>query len=240
MNNIYHSHSLSFRYGMLATLPLFLHYLITEKIALLVGSQLEMIVTAEIILRKIPLVFMIPFLAFLWFKEREKMGPINVSLGDMKRTIREALPFAGILWVTAFLIFLVQPHAPGQNIFPYLPMMLAMKSGTGFFEEFLCRMILLGGTLWIFQRCKISYAVSAGIAIIFSSLAFAEMHYFHFFPALGQAFGAINDPSNPYTLGNFLFRFLSGAFLGWVYVQKGFATGAWTHAIYGYFQLFLM
>jgi membrane protease YdiL (CAAX protease family) len=242
--------STSVRYGLFVTLPLFLHYVITETTSILEGNQMEMILNAELVLKKFAMlfgllpqgfaaIFVIALLLFLCFRESARMGPLDLCPGDVLITIKQALPFAGILWVVAFIISLMQSGLPqgDQSTFSLLPMLFAMRSGAGFFEELLCRVLLLGGSLWILEKAKVDHSKSCVIAVIFSSLAFAEMHYFHFFPGLGQWFGIIDNPDNPYTIGGFAFRFMAGAFLGWVYLKKGFGVSAWSHALYGYFQV---
>lgn len=242
--------SMSVRYGLYVTIPLFLHYVITESDSILSGSPMEMVLNAELVLKKFATLFgLIPqslagflvmaVLFFLCYRESKKSGPLDLNPGDVLFTIKQAFPFAAILWVIAFVISLMQSGLPqgNQSSFSLLPLLFAMRSGAGFFEELLCRVILLGGTFWVLKRCEMEESKSSLIAIIFSSLVFAEIHYFHFFPGLGQHFGIVDNPDNPYTIGGFAFRFLSGGFLGWVYLKKGFGVAAWSHALYGYFQV---
>ncbi len=250
INNPETNLSTSIRYGLYVTIPLFLHYVITESGSILSGSQMEMILNAELILKKFAMLFglipqslagvlVVTGLFFVCYKESKKFGPLYLNPGDVLYTIKQALPFAGMLWIIAFAISLMQSGLPqgDQSTFSLLPMLFAMRSGAGFFEELLCRVMLLGGTFWVLKKYGMKESKSSLIAIVFSSLIFAEIHYFHFFPGLGQYFGIIENPDNPYTIGGFVFRFLSGGFLGWVYLKKGFGVAAWSHALYGYFQV---
>jgi len=242
--------SRSVRYGFYATLPLFLHYALVKSGSILANSTMDMILNAELILRKtvtlfgylpdgfIP-IFWISFVVILCLWEKKKMGPISPANEDFLKTMFEALPWVGVLLAAHYVILFTQPDSPAefQSPFSYLSELLAMKSGAGFFEEFLCRLILLGGMLQIMKKCKVNYTISCIIGITLSSFVFAEMHYFHFFPELGQAYGVIENFNNPYSPFGFFFRFISGVILGWIYITRGFAVAAWSHAMYGYFSL---
>ncbi len=251
--SIFHSDKTFFHsiiYGLYATIPLFLHYAITKTTSILDFSQMDMVLTSELIIRKMTTlfglfpdgfiaIFWIAFIFVVYLREKKEYPLMSPQFSDIIQTIKRSLPYAGALLGAAFIVSLMQPSvpdAPHHSLY-MLPLLLGMKSGAGFLEEFLCRMILLGGILWGLKKTSLKYETACIIALSISSFAFAEIHYFHFFPQLGSYFGYINDPANPFTLGGFLFRFMSGAFLGYVYIRKGFATVAWTHAIYGYFSL---
>ncbi len=98
---------------------------------------------------------------------------------------------------------------------------LVLSLGAGFYEELVFRLFLMGGLYGALTRWAkdIPVWVSAGIAVVFSSLVFSAIHHF----------GALGDP---FTLGVFLFRFFAGVLLALIFYLRGFAVAVYTHAIY--------
>ncbi len=82
------------------------------------------------------------------------------------------------------------------------------------------RVLLVGGLFWLIHRAvgterRTAYAVAAvGGAVVFSAV--------HHVGPLGD----------PFTLPVFTFRFLFGLALNGVFLLRGFALAAWTHALY--------
>ncbi len=101
-----------------------------------------------------------------------------------------------------------------------LGLQLALSIGAGLYEELVFRVLLVGGlslalgrlTSWDRRR---SYLVAA----VVGAAVFSLVHHI----------GAFGDP---FALNVFTFRFLFGLALNAVFLVRGFAVAAWTHALY--------
>jgi len=95
---------------------------------------------------------------------------------------------------------------------------IALSIGAGIYEELLFRVIVTGGLFLILKLVAprwVAYLVSA----IVGALLFSWVHYT----------GSLGDP---FTVGSFTFRALGGLTLNGLFLWRGFAVAAWTHAIY--------
>jgi len=100
---------------------------------------------------------------------------------------------------------------------------IVLSIGSGLFEEFLFRVVLVSGLaliIGIFIRKKYWYKMS--ISIVIGAIIFS---YFHF----------IGEFSNDLTMNLFLLRLLAGILLGYIYVLRGFGIAAYTHSFYNLF-----
>lgn len=105
----------------------------------------------------------------------------------------------------------------GSNIV-FQQMVLAI--GSGLFEEFLFRVILVGILaiiLGLFIRNNYWYKMT--LAIVIAATIFS---YFHF----------IGEFANELKMSIFLFRTLAGVLLGYLYVLRGFGIAAYAHSFY--------
>lgn len=100
----------------------------------------------------------------------------------------------------------------------------ALSIGAGLYEELVFRVLLVGALFALFKQImkhlKMAYLLSA----VLGALAFSAVHYIG---AMGDAF----------TLSSFTFRFLMGLLFSVLYLTRGFAVTAWTHALYNVFLL---
>jgi len=95
---------------------------------------------------------------------------------------------------------------------------LALSLGAGLFEEFIFRVLLLGGLL-LLTRLILPHYLASLMAIVVAALLFSAAHYV----------GPLGDP---FSLGSFLFRFVAGLLFTGLYYLRGFAVTAYAHAFY--------
>ncbi len=101
-----------------------------------------------------------------------------------------------------------------------LGLQLALSIGAGLYEELVFRVLLVGGLFLAAHRLlgwqrTTAYAVAA----VVGAVVFSAVHHT----------GPFGDP---FTLEVFTFRFLFGLALNGVFLLRGFAVAAWTHALY--------
>lgn len=101
-----------------------------------------------------------------------------------------------------------------------LGLQLALSIGAGLYEELVFRVLLVGGLFWVLRRTT-SLELRTGylIAAVVGAVVFSAVHH-------------IGPFGDPFTLPVFTFRFLFGLALNAVFLVRGFALAAWTHALY--------
>ncbi|MEX2586066.1 MAG: CPBP family glutamic-type intramembrane protease, partial [Balneolaceae bacterium] len=97
--------------------------------------------------------------------------------------------------------------------------LLALSLGAGLYEELFFRVILVSLLVWAFSKIISRRWIASWTAVLVAAACFSLAHYL----------GAYGDP---FTLNSFLFRFLFGLALNFIYLYRGFGMAAWTHAIY--------
>ena len=100
---------------------------------------------------------------------------------------------------------------------------IVLSVGSGIFEEFLFRVILVSGLallIGIFIKKKYWYKMS--IAVFIGAIIFS---YFHF----------VGEFAIEPTFKLFTIRLLAGVLLGYIYVIRGFGIAAYTHSFYNLF-----
>jgi membrane protease YdiL (CAAX protease family) len=118
--------------------------------------------------------------------------------------------FGGALWPAMLL----------QGLPGGLGMHLSLSIGAGLYEELVFRVLLVGGLAWGLRRVvKMDATRALLVAALVGAVVFSAVHHVG---AYGEAF----------TLSAFTFRFLFGLALNGVFLLRGFALAAWTHAIY--------
>ncbi len=100
-----------------------------------------------------------------------------------------------------------------------LPLQLSLSIGAGLYEELVFRVILVGGMFWGLKRLMEDSRKAYVIAAVIGALLFSAVHYT----------GSMGDP---FELASFTYRFVFGLALNGVFLLRGFALAAWTHAIY--------
>jgi membrane protease YdiL (CAAX protease family) len=100
-----------------------------------------------------------------------------------------------------------------------LGLQLALSIGAGLYEELVFRVLLVGGLFLVARRFVPRPVQAYLLAALVGAFLFSLVHYV----------GAFGDP---FTLPSFTFRFLFGLALNGVFLVRGFAVAAWTHALY--------
>jgi len=246
----YRQVSKTLTYGLQISFPLLFIWLICRPYPHFPGEQV-MTLNDEVILRKLSTcfglfspsafnVFLVIGIVLILMMENQKYV-IDWQFSHIARTIAESIPLALILLAgSLFEWWLVEAHSGvrGEDIPLFtLGTSLVIKSGAAFFEELLCRLLVLAGLLWMLKTF-IPYWVAAVIGITISSFFFAEIHQFSdLFILLQQS--SVSDFTG-YGSQAFLFRFWAGMVFGIIYLWRGFGTCVWTHAIYGFISIFII
>lgn len=225
-------------YGYLASLPLLVLY---ETLILVVnrGHVAQVRVGAEVWMKHLLALAGIPGLAL--FGAVVLLGGLAVFLYERKKHVPIRPRYFGwivlesaiyAILVGAFvssavgMIFTVFPVAPHTLFVPQgglavqsTWMKVALSIGAGLYEELLFRVLLVGGMFLVLKRLIPGSQKAYLIAAVVGALLFSTVHYV----------GALGDP---FTLPSFTFRFIFGLVLNGLFLVRGFAVAAWTHALY--------
>jgi membrane protease YdiL (CAAX protease family) len=105
---------------------------------------------------------------------------------------------------------------------------VVLSLGAGLYEEIVFRALLLSGLLLLGVRALgWSRRVSLFFAVLVSSLLFSAVHYV----------GPLGDVFSWYS---FLYRGFAGVFFALLFLRRGFAVAAYTHAFYDVLVLVLL
>ena len=91
--------------------------------------------------------------------------------------------------------------------------------GAGFYEELFFRVIVIGILIGLLSLTKLSTTTKYIIAALIAAAIFSGVHHL----------GPLGDP---FSWDIFAFRFMMGLPLNALYLARGFAVAAWSHAIY--------
>ena len=161
----------------------------------------------------------------VWWREREHRPPLVARY--FAWIVAESLAYAVVLAVLVsgvvgalFGAWAVPSLALAQLARLGLGLQLALSIGAGLYEELVFRVLLVGGLFWLLQRVTALDRTRAywGAALV-GAVVFSAVHHL----------GAYGDP---FALSVFTFRFLFGLALNAVFLVRGFALAAWTHALY--------
>ena len=125
----------------------------------------------------------------------------------------------GLVIGSLILHVMEEQHLLGPMMIPSETLdRVVVAAGAGLHEEILFRLLLLPGIAWLAIRgLAMPKPMAWGSAIILSSFAFAGAHHL-----AGEA----------YTTFAFAYRSLAGVVFASLYLTRGFAVAAWTHAAY--------
>lgn len=228
-------------YGFLASLPLFVLY---EVGIVLVnrGSFVGVEVGAGLWLKTLLTTLggrgwfamgMVVLIIGIWafWRDRDRRPPVRRDY--FVRLVAESALYAVLLAVTigftvgALFGSWVLPVGIVQTVSELsIPLKLALSIGAGLYEELVFRVLLVGGMFWLMMLFLENRKFAYGLAAVIGALIFSTVHYI----------GPLGDP---FALPSFTFRALFGLALNGVFLIRGFAVAAWTHALYDVFVTFL-
>lgn len=108
---------------------------------------------------------------------------------------------------------------------PFLDRTVA-AAGAGLYEELLFRLLLISLLVLLLRRAfELPRSAIIGLAVLLSSLAFAAAHHL---------------AGEPFALFPFAYRSVAGALFAILFLSRGFAVAAWSHAAYDFYTLTLL
>lgn len=233
----YHSATRTSTYAFLAALPLFVIY----EVGILMANEGQMMsvrVGADVWLKRLLAWFggtgwmalgiaVLIIGAVIYWSERNNRPPIEPRYFGLivGESVIYAVVLAFVVGGVVGLLFGVWA-APEAMLQPMqrlgLPHQLALSIGAGLYEELVFRVILVGGLFVLVHRFVQKRTTAYIIAALIGAFIFSLVHYTG---AFGDAF----------QVSSFTFRFLFGLALNGVFLVRGFAVAAWTHALYDVF-----
>lgn len=231
----YHRATRSATYGFLAALPLVLAYEVLIAVAnfarpfspsVRVGAEawLKMFLPAPLGMGLVVLVVVLAGLGgVIFYLERNRRVPLRARYFALLVGESALYAFVVAAFVSSVVAVLFAGVAPvtaqaGARPGGLLPQ-LALSIGAGVYEELLFRVMLVGGLAWGFRRVLVRKRYAYVLAAVVGALLFSAVHY------TGLYGDVLAAPS-------FVFRFLFGLALNGLFLARGFAVAAWTHALY--------
>ena len=221
-------------YGYLAALPLFALYEVGVLLANSGPGQIR--VGADVWLKTLLAALgatgfaalgaaVVAIGGVVWWRERLRRPPLvgRYFAGIVAEALVYAVVLAAVVGGVVGAVFgawtlpdaaLVQLPELG------LGLQLALSIGAGLYEELVFRVLLVGGLFWVLRRATpLSQTRGYLVAAVVGAAVFSAVHHL----------GPLGDP---FALSVFTFRFLFGLALNAVFLVRGFALAAWTHALY--------
>jgi membrane protease YdiL (CAAX protease family) len=162
--------------------------------------------------------------AVVVWAERRRRPPLRATWfgGIVVESLAYAVALAFLVGTAVGLLFnaWVLPPAMMQAAdgFP-LPLKLALSIGAGLYEELVFRVLLVGGLFLLVRKLIPGRAGAYAVSALVGAAIFSAVHY-------------VGPFGDPFVLSSFTFRFLFGLALNAVFLVRGFAVAAWTHALY--------
>ena len=164
-------------------------------------------------------IVLVLLLQHLLQRDRWKVQPQALA-GMCGESVGWTLPLIGLSYMTGRLI--AQQAAGGQGC-ETLFQQVALALGAGIYEEFIFRLLLISLAMLllvdIFGLPETPVAVGA---VIISAVLFSLYHF------VGLKFAEAAG----FPWAEFVFRCLAGAYLGWLYVFRGFGVAVGVHALF--------
>jgi membrane protease YdiL (CAAX protease family) len=162
--------------------------------------------------------------ALVVWAERRRRPPLRARYlgGILAESLLYGVVLAVIVGTTVGLLFnswaAPVPMMQAADGFS-LPLKLALSIGAGLYEELVFRVLLVGGLFLVLHKLLPGRTGAYVIAALIGAAIFSMVHY-------------LGPYGDPFALPSFTFRFLFGLALNVVFLVRGFAVAAWTHALY--------
>jgi hypothetical protein len=159
-----------------------------------------------------------------WLRRRGRFDPAYFVPVLFESTVYAALMGSLIVFVVHRVLHLaaVPAASPPRG----LAAAVVVSAGAGFYEELVFRAGILGGGAALLRLAGVRRPAAAAVALAVSAVLFSLAHHF----VIG---------SEPFALDRAVYRALAGAVFGGIFLARGFAVGAYTHALYDLFVLLL-
>ncbi len=165
-------------------------------------------------------------LCAFFIKKRNRLALTGVRIEYLAGMFLECLLY-GIIFgllvggITGILLTPIEEQMVGT----FSVSALVMNIGSGIYEEFLFRFVLLSAIILALRKLDLQNKVVVyGLAIFVSSLAFAGFHYLDPFP-------------ETFDRAKFTFRAVAGAIFSLLFVLRGYGITAYTHSLYNIFLM---
>lgn len=216
----YHAATRRFEVSALLVIPLFAVY----EVALLGATGGRVRNAAEVLLKRV--LGIEHGLGLILVNSALMVAFLCVALRGSRRGIA-LLPF--VLLESALYALLLGPLLAGVRALlgPIPPdskvAAVVLGLGAGLYEELLFRLVGVGAGFVLLSRgLRVDRVWALVTALLASSVLFSAYHH------LGVG-------GEPWSQKVFVFRFLAGLILGWLFWLRGFGVAAWTHALYDVF-----
>jgi membrane protease YdiL (CAAX protease family) len=129
--------------------------------------------------------------------------------------------FESFFWsIILFLILSQGQLLLAKDSAKLLIQQIVLSIGSGIFEEFVFRVILVSGlALIVGLFCKKQYILKILISIIIAAVIFSAFHF-------------IGEYADIPKTSLFILRFVAGVILGYIYILRGFGIAAYSHSFY--------
>lgn len=237
MMSRYYQFSKSAYYGVVAAIPMLLAY---ELLLMFSGNHFFgqvrnagdvwlrwILASLEVRPTHATLVMMLALILAIPMVRRE---PLQLKIGYFLLMAGEALLYSLMLdlainIILEFVFSAIPSSILGRtalaislSLTPGATQGLALSLGAGLFEEFIFRVLLLGGLL-LGVRTFLPDHLAVVSSILLASLLFSAAHY-------------VGPLADAFSLTSFMFRFVAGLLFTGLYYWRGFAITAYAHALY--------
>ena len=221
-------------YGFLAALPLFVAYEVGVVLANRGPGEIR--VGADVWLKTLLALLggtgwmalggaVVAVGAVVFWRERGRRPPLVARYFGL--LVAESLAYAVVLALLVggavgalFGVWAVPDLALAQLAELGVGLQLALSIGAGLYEELVFRVVLVGGLFWLVHRLgRVERTRAYVLTAVVGAVVFSAVHH-------------VGPFGDPFTLPVFTFRFLFGLALNAVFLVRGFALAAWTHALY--------
>jgi len=149
--------------------------------------------------------------------------PWKIRLKAVALHYAEAVAWAAPLLFLCRTLRLQATQGHGQ-----LGLELVLGVGAGVYEELVFRLVLMSVVVILGQdllRCPVGWTLALAVAV--SAVTFAAHHH----PPIG---------SEPFEPAHFFFRGVAGAYLGGIFLYRGYGPAAGTHVVYNVIVIALL